>query len=236
MSMKRFVWLAVTLVVASLILTSATLSAPAPAYPEKGRPILLIVPYGAGGATDIQARILAPLLEKELGTPVEVLNKPAAGSQDGLTQIAQAKPDGYTIGYTLVPHAASIYLDPDRKAAFDRKSYQPIALHGADPQVVVVKADSSYRTLKELVDAANANPGKVTGVVAAILGDAHLAILSLQKVTQAKFAIVNATSGGAEPATMLLGGHVVFGVQSIGNWTAPIKNKELRYSEFRGAW
>jgi len=71
-------------------------SAPAAGFPEKGRSVTLIVSYPPGGGTDITGRLLGPMLEKELGTPVQVLNKPGAGGQVGFTEIARSRPDGYT--------------------------------------------------------------------------------------------------------------------------------------------
>ncbi len=128
----------------------------------------------------------------------------------------------------FIPDSLKLYLDPQRKAVFNRASFQPIALHGADPQIVVVKTSSPYKSLKDLVDAAKASPGKLKGVVAGVLGDGHLALLQLQRATEAKYTVVNETSGGAGPANSLLGGHTDFGVQSVGNWTAQIKSGELR--------
>ena len=72
-------------------------------FPVKGRAIQIIVPFAAGAGNDLVARIAAPLMEKDLGTPVEVVNKPGAGAQLGIQELAQAKPDGYTIGDTPWP-------------------------------------------------------------------------------------------------------------------------------------
>ena len=80
-------------------------------WPEKGKTITLIVPYGTGGGGDIGARILAPFVEKELGTTIEVVNKPGASSQIGVTDLAKAKTDGYTIGFTHLPAVPNILLD-----------------------------------------------------------------------------------------------------------------------------
>src|SRR5450759_3320667 len=78
-------------------------------FPEKGRIISLIVPFAAGGSVDISARLLAPLLEKDLGTTVQVVNKPGAGSQLGINSMVRAKPDGYTLAYTLLPLTCLLY-------------------------------------------------------------------------------------------------------------------------------
>lgn len=207
-------------------------TAPAPAkkvnYPVKGKAVMMIVPFDAGGATDIQARVLAPLLEKELGTPVEVVNKPGAGSQIGLTELAAAKPDGYTIGFAMNPTASTIYLDPERKASFNRKSFVQVAQHSADPQVVAVKGDGPYKSVKDLVEAAKANPGKVTATCGAIMGDNQLAVMLWEKQASVKFPVVNITTGGAALIATVMGGHTDFVVNSVGNFAPQVKSGELR--------
>ena len=134
---------------------------PASAFPDKGKPVSIVVPYGAGGGSDGAARALAPFLEKALGTRVNVVNKGGAGSQVGMTYVANSKPDGYTLGYGLWPTLIAIYIDPARKAQFKRDSFIPVALHMIDPGVIAVKADSPFKTLKDLVDAAKKSPEKV---------------------------------------------------------------------------
>ena len=141
--------------------TSAVASASnAQEYPVKGKTITTIVPSTAGGGTDSAARLLAPYLEKELGVPVEIVNKPGASMQIGLTEVARAKRDGYTLVWSVLPTAASIYLDPERQAAFKRDSLEPIAMYYGAPFGIVVLGSSSYKTLKDVVDAAKADPGK----------------------------------------------------------------------------
>jgi tripartite-type tricarboxylate transporter receptor subunit TctC len=196
-------------------------------FPTKGKAIMLIVPYSAGAAIDIQARILASLMEKELATPVEVVNRPAGGAQAGQTDVAKAKPDGYTIGYTPLPACPMIYLDPERKAAFTRKSFQPLAMITYDPYLFAVKADSPYRTMKDLADAAKASPGKIAISVSAFLGESHLTALQFQQAAGVNFAIVN-TKGGNEVVTHVLGGHAQAGVNSVGSFTSQIKGGGLR--------
>ncbi|HTU00459.1 MAG TPA: tripartite tricarboxylate transporter substrate-binding protein, partial [Candidatus Sulfotelmatobacter sp.] len=143
-----------------LTLLGATLSGGAygAGFPDKNRPIMLVVSYPPGGGTDVTGRLLAPLLEKELGTSVQVLNKPGAGGQVGFTEISRSRPDGYTIGYMILPTVITTYLDPSRKAVFSRKSFELLALQDNDPGIIAVKANSPYKSLKDLIDAAKANP------------------------------------------------------------------------------
>lgn len=196
-------------------------------FPQKGKSIMMIVPYTAGGTTDLQGRFMAPVMEKDLGVSVEVVNRPGGGAQIGYTELAKAKPDGYTIGWVLFPGVQTVYLDADRKAVFGRKDLQPMAMHTVDPHVVAVKADSKYKTVKDLVDEAKANPGKVRISTAALMGDGHLGLLMFQQAVGARFAIVNFdASVGA--ITELLGGRVDACVQSLPNFTSQLKSNDVR--------
>lgn len=197
-------------------------------FPEKGRIISLIVPFAAGGSVDISARLLAPLLEKDLGTTVQVVNKPGAGSQLGINNMVRAKADGYTLAYTLLPLTVSTYLNPQFKASFGRKDLQPVAMHTSDPQYVTVVANSPYKTLTELIDAAKAKPEKITTSATGIYSPEHLAILQFQKATGVKFAIVF-FDGGALQTTALLGGHIDFQLSTLGNITSAYKNGQVRF-------
>ncbi len=218
--------------------TTAPAAAPAPTkapepakkidWPQKGKAITWIVAYAAGGASDIQARILAPLMEKELGVPVEVVNRPGGGAQIGYTELAKAKPDGYTIGWVLFPGVQTVYLDPDRKAVFTRKDVPPVGMAAVDPHAVAVAANSKYKTLKELVDDAKANPGKVTITTAALMGDGHLGLLMFQQAIGAKFRIVN-FDGAPQAIVEVLGGRADACVQTIPNFTAQVKSGEIKF-------
>ncbi len=194
-------------------------------YPK--RSISLIVPFAAGGSTDIGFRLLGAAMEKVMGSPVEIVNKAGAGSQVGNTELANAKPDGYTIGSVAAPGTITIYLDPERKATFKWGSFAPIGLHVWDPNVVIVAADSKYKTLKDLLDDAKQRPSAVKIANTGILGDDDLAILKLQKATNAKFAIVNFDSG-APALTALLGGHIDAAVQNVGDILTSFKGGKVR--------
>lgn len=84
-------------------------------WPQKGKNITIIVPWAAGSPNDVFARMLAPYIEKELGTSVTVEAKPGAGSQIGMTELSKAKPDGYTLGVNSLKTTIATYLDPERK-------------------------------------------------------------------------------------------------------------------------
>jgi tripartite-type tricarboxylate transporter receptor subunit TctC len=137
----------------------ATMLAAAPAqaaYPE--RPITLIVPWGAGGGTDAVARFVAAELEKEVKQPINVVNRIGGSGVVGHSAIAQAPPDGYTIGIitveiAMMKHAGLTKLGP--------ADFTALALMNYDPNAVFVRADSPIKDIKGLIEAARANPGKM---------------------------------------------------------------------------
>ena len=189
--------------------TAAPTSAPATkvSYPEKGKTITIIVAWAAGSVNDILFRMAAPYLEKQLGVPVQIVNKPGAGSQTGMTELATAKPDGYTIGHNSMPTTPIIYLDPSRQAAFSRKSFEPICVLVQEPMLLAVKGDGRFKTTKDLIDAAKANPGKIKVGDAGFMTPGHLAVISLAKAAGVEFASVH-FGGDVESYTALLGDNI----------------------------
>jgi tripartite-type tricarboxylate transporter receptor subunit TctC len=144
------------------------------AWPE--RPITLIVPWGAGGGTDATARIIGSLLEKELKQPVNVVNRTGGSGVVGHQAIASAQPDGYTIGMATVEIGMMHWQG---LTELKGSSYTPIALVNADPAGLQVRADSSYKTAKELIDAIKASPGKLKSSGTGQGGIWHLAIAGM---------------------------------------------------------
>jgi tripartite-type tricarboxylate transporter receptor subunit TctC len=122
-------------------------------YPS--RPITMICPWGAGGGTDATARIVAALLEKEMGQPVNVVNRTGGSGVVGHAAISMAQPDGYTLGIITVEISMMHWqgLTP-----LTPRSYTPLALMNEDPPGIQVKADSPYKTVKDLADAIKAAP------------------------------------------------------------------------------
>ena len=197
------------------------------AWPESGKPMTFIVGSAAGGSSDVGFRVIAAQMEKALGVSIQVVNKPAAGQQEGLTELAKAKPDGYTIGMTNMPQSCTIYLDPERKAPFTRKSFQPIGMQVVDPGVIAVKADSPYKTLKDLIDAAKVKPGTITASTTGVLGDDHLSLLQAERALGIKFATVH-FNGAAPSITAMLGGHVEVNFNNVGDYMAQYKAGQIR--------
>jgi tripartite-type tricarboxylate transporter receptor subunit TctC len=199
----------------------------AAAWPEKGKALTIIVPNPAGGTNDITSRLMAPYLEKELGIPVNIVNKSGAATQTGITELALSKPDGYTIGNTALPGTLTVYLDPDRKAVFSRKELQPIANHNVDAGAIGVKADSPYNSIKDLVDAAKKSPKSLKAATDGLMGSDHMATLQFQKVTGADFSLVH-FEGGAPASTALAGGHVDLRVGKVGSLLSMVKGGQIK--------
>jgi tripartite-type tricarboxylate transporter receptor subunit TctC len=199
--------------------------AQAPNFPRKA--IQMIVAYPAGGNTDIGARILAAIAEKEFGQPVVVVNKGGAGGQLGFTEGARAKPDGYTVTFINLPAVSTIVLDPERKAAFGMDSFIPVINQVLDPGVVWVKADSPFKTFADLLDGARKAPGKLSACTTGILSDDHLAILMTQEAAKVEFRMVH-FEGSAQQLTGVLGGHVDSAFDNVGGVFKRVKSGELR--------
>lgn len=187
----------------------------------------MIVAYPAGGSTDVGARILAAAAEKDLGQPITVVNKGGAGGQLGFTEIARAKPDGYTLGFLNLPGLNTITLDPERKAAFSIDSFIPIVNQVLDPGLIWVKADSPYKTLADLIDAAKKAPGKISACTTGILSDDHLAILMVQEAAKCEFRIVH-FDGGAQQLAGVMGGHVDCAFDNVGSVFKRVLSGEVR--------
>ena len=180
---------------AALVVFAAAGSALA-AYPE--RPITFIVPWGAGGGTDGTARYFAAVMEKELGQPVNVVNRTGGSGVVGHSAIAQAPADGYTIGMITVEITMMHWQGLTDLAP---TSYTPLALVNSDPAGFTVRADSPYKSVKEVIDAAKANPGKMKASGTGQGGIWHLALAGLMndlKIPQATIPWV--PSNGAAPA------------------------------------
>lgn len=177
-------------------------------FPKKGKSIELVVAFASGGAVDTAARLIQPVLEKELGTNVEVVNKPGAGGQIGYTQLTSSKPDGYTIGATGSPSVVVSPLDPSRGAKYTRESFQPLGRQVIDPAVIAVQPDSPYQTLKDLLDAAKANPKSMTASTTGLQTGEHFALAQIQEATGSEFAPVHFSEGASQATTAFLGKHV----------------------------
>src|SRR5204862_1117988 len=146
------------------------------AYPE--RPITLIVPWGAGGGTDATARIIGSLLEKELGQPVNVVNRTGGSGVVGHQAIASSPADGYTIGMITVEIGMMHWVGLTTLSSAD---FTPIGVVNADPAGINVRADAPYKSVKDFLAAVKANPGKFKASGTGQGGIWHLALAGMLK-------------------------------------------------------
>jgi tripartite-type tricarboxylate transporter receptor subunit TctC len=207
------------------LLTGHAFGQSSAAYPT--RPISIMVPSIAGGGTDVGARILAAVAEKKMGQPLVVVNKPGAGTQVGFTELSRQKPDGYYVGFVLLPQVNTIILDPERKAVFNFDSFVPIINQVQDAGLIWVRAESPYKTLKDLIDDAKKRPGEIRASTTGILSDDHLAILMMEQAAGVKFRIVH-FDGGPQQLTATLGGQVDVSFDNVGVINARIKAGVVR--------
>ena len=192
------------------LLLSATVAAQS--WPQK--PVRFIVPFAPGGATDIAARMLGEKLSQAWGQSVVIENRAGAGGALGAAEAARATPDGYTLFFpsgsvmTANQHVyAKLNYDPER-------DFAPVTNVVSGPQVLVVPANSPYKTVKELIDAARANPGKLTFGHAGIGTQTHLAAESF--LYQAKVDGVSVPYKGEAPAMAgLIGGEINFALTNL---------------------
>jgi tripartite-type tricarboxylate transporter receptor subunit TctC len=206
--MKRFTRRCATLAAGFTLSVLASVAfAQSATFPERGRPITLIVPYAPGGVTDTGARLMAAGLEKELGTTVVVLNKAGAASQVGLQELVRSKPDGYTLSYAVLPTVITHYAVPGRDVTYTRASFQPVAMHHYVPQTISVRADGPYKTLGDLIEAARKNPEKISVSDSGLMAVPHTQVLMLERAAGVRFTSIHYT-GGAPSITALMGGHV----------------------------
>jgi tripartite-type tricarboxylate transporter receptor subunit TctC len=186
-----------------------------------------MVPSIAGGGTDVGARILAAVAEKRMGQPLVVVNKPGAGTQIGFTELSRQKPDGYYVGFVLLPAINTIILDPERKAIFNTDSFVPIINQVQDVGLIWVRAESPYKTLKDLIEDAKKRPGQIRVSTTGILSDDHLAILMMEQAAGVKFRIVH-FDGGPQQLTATLGGQVDVSFDNVGGVALKIRGGPVR--------
>ncbi len=195
----------------ALLSTTASLAAE---YPEQ--PISLMVPYGAGGATDYQARIVTmPSVEKQhLGQPMIIVNKPGAGGRVGWNWFANdAVADGYELATYNIPHFLAQALEGG--VEYDLDSFEPIANWGADPAVVVVAANSEYQNIEQLLEFARQNPGRVTFSGAGLYVGHHIAALQIEKALDSELAYIATKGGGVAAMAAVVAGDVMAGINNL---------------------
>ncbi len=171
-------------------------------FPAK--PLTFIISWSAGGGQDLTARALQPHLEKALGQPAIIVNKPGGGASIGFNEIANSAPDGYTFGQ--VSPSINI-LKYTMKADVDYVNFEPIMFGGYSPVSIFVKKEAPWNTLKEFLDYAKANPGKVRMGNSGYAAIFHISAIGMEQVAGVKF--IHVPYKGTSPSIpALLGGHI----------------------------
>ncbi len=194
---------------AALLALTAGASAQAPAFPVPGKPMRIIVPFPAGGQTDIQARMLASKLQVSLGVPVIVENKPGASSITGTMEVVRAPADGHTLLYTISvtaaqnPHLFSkLPYDPARDLT-------PVMFAARSTTVLTVPANSPFNSVADLIAFAKANPGKLNYASYSAGSTSHLVCELMQQATGTQMTHIP-FKGSADAGLALMGGQVDF--------------------------
>lgn len=202
--------------VACLLLTSALLTAcggnkeevasqekTGDGYPNN--PITMIVPYSAGGSSDIGTRMMAKRLEKELGQTVVVENYSGAGGYVGWNKLLQSKPDGYTLSMFALPYISG-YLNPDNKKDVSLDDITPLVNHVWDTTAWAVNKDSKFKDLNSLLEYVKEHPGEVKVGTSGAYTQHHIALIELEKLGYKMEAVH--TGGLSDAISMALGGHI----------------------------
>ena len=192
---------------AALSIAALALAAPAMAQWKPTKPVDLIVHTGPGGGSDLLARAMVTMIEKEKLVPVRinVLNKPGGNGAVAAAALAERKGDPHTIGLITSVWIAGPLTSAEAKITVH--DLKPIAQLMLEPAVFVVKADSPYKTLKEFIEAAKAKPGTLKQSGGSVTSRDNIVRLQLEHYTGAKWAFVS-FPGGGERLAALLGGHV----------------------------
>ncbi len=202
------------LTVLTIVLFSlfAGLSKSLAAYPEK--PITIIIPWGAGGGTDILVRSMVPFLEKEYPYGVKIVNKPGAGGTIGTTIAVHSPPDGYTV---CINGWGPFVTQPSLKhLKYSTKDYIPVMQLSKIPRILVAHPSAPFNNMKEMVAYAKANPGKLKIGVSAIGTTGHLSMAKIEQDYDVKFDI-QTFGGGVTQKIAIIGGKVL---------ASPIKGSE----------
>ncbi|WP_028269699.1 Bug family tripartite tricarboxylate transporter substrate binding protein [Arthrobacter sp. UNC362MFTsu5.1] len=206
---------------------NSSTSSKAAEFPKAGSTIEWIVPSAAGAGNDILARIVAPVMQEDLGANVKVVNKEGGSQVVGLNYVANAKADGLTFGNTNIPSILGRYLDPSKKAAFDRSSFTPIGAFATNSVVIGVNKDSKYKSIKELFDAVKAEPGKITVGTDSRAGDDHINLRLLENQLGLDFNIVHYNSG-ADKVAAIVSGETDFALGGVSSFFGQYKSGDIK--------
>lgn len=192
-------------------------------FPSK--PITIVVPWAAGGGNDLMTRALQPIIEKLAGVSVLVVNRVGAGATIGFGEVMRSAPDGYTlcnISGTLVIVKYTI-----KDTAVDYEKFEPIIFATYAPQALVVRKEAPWKNLKEFLDYAKANPGKLRVGDPGYGNPHHISLLGIEKAAKVKFIPVHYKGTGAAMPD-LLGGHIDAFISSLQDHLNLIKGGVIR--------
>lgn len=200
----------------------------AQSYPIK--PIEMISPTGPGGGSDLVARVVADIIAKEtlLPQPIVVQNRAGGGGAVGQTYAAAKRGDPYIVlvaGTSLLTVPVRTGLDVGLDVGLDK--FQPLGMIGVDLNSVAVRDDSPYRTLKDFLAAAKANPRTINVAITFPGGTAHSLMYRLERMSGARFNTVSFKSG-TDAVAAVLGGHVHATAENLGEVMPHVEGKKLR--------
>jgi tripartite-type tricarboxylate transporter receptor subunit TctC len=206
--MNRTIRVLARTTVAMLSMIAAAIAFPAGAQTFPSKPIKIVVPFAAGGAVDVVARVVGQRISDQVNQPVIVDNKPGGHANIGADFVAKSPPDGYTL--LLGANGLASNMTLHKNIPFDTlRDFAPVAGVGYAPLVFVVPAASPARTLQEFIAMARAKPGEFTYGTAAAGGSGHLATELLK--SEAKFDALHVPyKGGAPALTDLMGERISF--------------------------
>jgi tripartite-type tricarboxylate transporter receptor subunit TctC len=190
------------------------------------RPIQIIVPFPPGGGTDINIRAMVPFFEKHLpGARFVVVNRGGAGGEIGYTAMAQAAPDGHTIGTTITPSLQTITIE--RTPRYSLRDFAFLGSVVADPGGFFVAPNSPWRSVADLVRAAQAAPGAIAVGTAGIGSDDHLLMIEFENAARVRLNHVP-FAGQAPTVTALIGGHIQIASMNMGESVGMIREGRVR--------
>ncbi len=212
-----------SLLKAAMLLLALTVTAAAQDYPTK--PIRLIIPFPPGGSNDVVGRVIATQLSEALGKQVVVDNRAGAGGVIGTEVAANSPPDGYTLLVISIAHAVNPWL---YKLNYDPiKSFVPVGIMASGPNVLVVNPELPVKTVKELIDLAKKEPGKIQYASAGVGSFQHLGG-ELFKLEAGVNLLHVPFKGGGPSMTDVIGGHTKVMFSSLVQTTPQIKSGKLR--------
>ena len=192
-------------------------------FPTK--PVTLIISWSPGGGQDLTSRALQPELQKALGQSVVIVNKPGGGGSIGFNYVADAKPDGYTV---LQASPSINVLKYTLKAGVNYKRYETVLFGAYTPAAVLVRTDAPWKNLKEFLDYAKANPGKLRVGNSGHGGCWHIASLAIENAAGVK--VTHVPYRGTSPSIpAILGGHIDAIVAGFGDTMHLVKGGKLKY-------